>query len=344
MTLPHHVLPLPEHEPRAPLVVLACDDAKDLAKRVAGRLNVGVTPSHDIWFSCGEGKHVIEANVRGADVYIFQRPVVPGSDRSPYDRLVMLLHAIDAARIADADRITVILPYFPGGRQDKRKHNVREGVSTGLFARMLSVSGADMVVTIEPHEESMIGCFDPRQCVFEGISVTHSFAKYMAEQGIRPDVVGSTDVGGLEMARKVAQSLSAGIVALSKERDYSRPNTVASTTLIGDVRDRSVLIVDDIVDTAGSVVSAAHALWAAGARDLTIAGAHLLLSGPAWERLHGLAAEAARRGTDFQVVGTSGITHPQTPAWYREFALEPLLARVIRSVNTRGSVRAAEGE
>ena len=329
---------------RAPMALLACDDARSFAAKVGEHLGLPLTPSHDTWFACGEGKHVIEANIRGADVYLFQRPVVPGGARSVNDRMVMLLHAVDAARLADADRITVVLPYFPGGRQDKRKHNVREGVSTGLFARMLQAAGVDMVVTVEPHEESMVGCFDPRQTVFEGLTITPLLAHAIREAGLRPDVVGSTDVGGLEMARMVAQPLEAGIVALSKERDYSRPNVVATTTVIGDVAGRDVLIVDDIIDTAGSLVSAAQALWAAGARAITVAGAHLLLTGPAWSRLEGLAAEAARRGVAFRVVGTTGIVHPNPPAWYHEVPLEPLLARVIRSVNTRGSVRAAEGE
>lgn len=328
---------------RAPLCILACDDARDLAGAVAGQLGVPLTKSRDVWFACGEGKHVIEANVRGTDVYVFQRPVVPGSSLSVYDRLCMLLHAVDAARCADADRVTVILPYFPGSRQDKRKSNAREGVSTGLFARLLQAAGVSMVVTVQPHEESMIGCFDPRETVFEGLPITHVFGRYFAEQGFRPDAVGSTDLGGLEMARTVAQHLKSSIVALSKERDYSRPNTVANTDLIGDVAGKSVLLVDDIVDTAGSLESAAHALWAAGATDLTVAGAHLLLSGPAWQRLHGLAEEAAKRGVKFQVVGTSGIVHLDPPAWYRVVPIEPLLAGAIRSVNTRGSVRAVEG-
>jgi ribose-phosphate pyrophosphokinase len=328
---------------RAPLCILACDDARDLAGTVARQLGVPLTASHDVWFACGEGKHVIEANIRGTDTYVFQRPIVPGDRRTVYDRMCMLLHAVDAARCADADRVTVILPYFPGSRQDKRKGNTREGVSTGLFARLLQSAGVSMVVTIQPHEESMIGCYDPSRTVFEGLPITHAFGRYFAEQGLKPDVVASTDLGGLEMARMVAQHLSAGIVALSKERDYSRPNTVASTQVIGDVAGKSVLIVDDIIDTAGSLVSAAQALWAAGAGDLTVAAAHLLASDPAWERLHALAAEAQGRGVAFRLVGTSGIRHAHPPGWYRDFAIEPLLAGAIRSINTRGSVRAVEG-
>lgn len=326
--------------PRAPISLLACGEAEDLAARVAMELGGVVTPSRDVWFACGEGKHVIGANVRGTDVYVLQRTVVPDSEHSVYDRLTMALHAVDAARCADADRVTLVLPYLPGSRQDKRKNWVREGVSTGLFARMFEAAGVEMLITVEPHNEAIIGCF--RNAVFEGINLTKHFSRYLAEQGLRCDTVASTDVGGLEMAREFAAALKCDLVALSKERDYSRPNAVARSTLLGNVEGRSVMIIDDIIDTAGSMCSAIETLWDAGATDIVVAGAHLLLSGPAWERLETIAARAAERGVRFQLVGTTGIEHRETPPWYREFRIEPLLAQVIRSVNTRGSVRAAE--
>lgn len=325
---------------RAPLCLLAADDGQRLAEAVALELGHAVTPSHDTWFACGEAKHVIDANVRGTDVYVLQQTVCPGGERSIYDRMVMALHAVDAARCADADRVTLILPYLPGSRQDKRKNWDREGVSTGLFARMFEAAGVSMVITVEPHNEAVIGCY--HNSVFEGITITRAFARFLAAEGLRRDCVASTDVGGLEMARSFAEELKCDLVALSKERDYSQPNTVARSTLLGDVRGRSVMIIDDIVDTAGSIVSAVRTLWDHGATDVVVGAAHLLLSGPAWERLHALRAEAADRGHDFRLVGVSHIQHEGAPDWYHEFAIEPLLAKVIRSVNTRGSVRAAE--
>ena len=328
--------------PRAPLCLVATGGAEQLAARVADELGLHVTHSHDTWFACGEGKHVIDANVRGTDVYVIANAVVPGADHSVYDRLVMALHAVDAARCADADRVTLVLPYLPGGRQDKRKNWVREGVSTGLFARLFEAAGVSMLITVEPHNEATIGCFRPREAVFEGIDITRSFSRFLKSSGLRCDVVASTDVGGLEMAREFAACLECDLVALSKERDYSRPNTVARTTLIGDVSGRSVMIIDDIVDTAGSVVSAVEALWENGATDIVICAAHMLLSGPGWDRLNALWDAANARGTTLRVAGTSGIHHPDPPAWYSEFPVEPLLGKVIRSVNTRGSVRAAE--
>ncbi|MEN0062606.1 MAG: ribose-phosphate diphosphokinase [Myxococcota bacterium] len=327
---------------RAPLQLLTCEGARTLANAVSDRLSVPLTPAKEIWFSCGEAKVVIGANVRGCDCYVFQQPVQPESPRSIYDHTMALLHAVDAARCADADRITVVVPYLPGTRQDKRKGRVREGVTTGLLARVLSSAGVDMVITVEPHNEAIYGCYDPSRCVLESVGVTRPFSRFLKDQGLVGDVVASTDVGGLEMARSYAEELGKPIAALSKERDYSRINTVVSTSVIGDVRGRSVLIVDDIVDTAGSVVSAVHSLWEEGATSVIIAAVHMLLSGPAWERLHGLADAARARGVEFRVVGTSSVPHCDPPSWYATFGLEPLIAQVIRSVNNRGSVRAIE--
>ncbi len=326
--------------PRAPLCLLAAGAGLPLARAIGAALDHPVTPSHDTWFACGEAKHVIEANVRGTDVYVVQQVVVPGSSRSLYDRMMMALHAVDAARCADADRVSLLIPYLPGSRQDKRKGWAREGVSTGLFARLFEAAGVSMVITIQPHNEAIIGCYGAS--VFEGISISTAFARFLQARGLRRDCVASTDVGGLELARAFAAELRCDLVALSKERDYSRPNAVTRSTLLGNIEGRSVLIIDDIIDTAGSVTAAVRTLWEHGATDVVVGAIHLLLSGPAWERLTRLRDEAIARGVDFQLVGASHIHHPDPPPWYHVFAVEPLLARVIRSVNTRGSVRAAE--
>ena len=148
----------------------------------------------------------------------------------------------------------------------------------------------------------------------------------------------SPDVGYLERARAYAEELSADLAALSKERDYSQPNTIFRSTLIGDVAGRSVLLVDDIVDTAGSVVAAVEELRERGATDIVMACVHPLFSGPAWERLQGIADRAANEGWKFNAVGTSVVRHDDTPAWYHTFAIEELVASVLEKINSRGSV------
>ncbi|MEM9303666.1 MAG: ribose-phosphate diphosphokinase [Pseudomonadota bacterium] len=328
---------------RAPLCLIACANARDLVKGIGRRLGVEPIPGEDVWFPAGEGKFVIGTNIRGGDVYILQRALAPGSERSISEGFLMALHAADAARLADAQRITLVLPYLPGTRQDKRKASVREGVSTGLFARMIEASGVSMVITAEPHSEEMVAAYDPRLCVMESVSISRAFATFLDEKGLVGDVVASPDVGGLENAREYAQILKRDLAALSKERDYSRTSTVLKTTVLGDVRGKDILLVDDIVDTGGSVVSAVHALWERGAGNVVVAAAHAIMSDPSWERMAGLEAEARDRGLRFAMAGTCSVQHENPPPWFHTFSLEPLLADVISRINTRGSVRAVEG-
>ncbi len=326
---------------RAPLSLIACKSAADLAQNIGEALSVAVTPSEDVWFPSGEGKHIVSDNVRGHDVYVFQRALAPSSGRSVYDNFMMSLHAVDALKLADADRVTLVLPYLPGTRQDKRK--LREGVSTGLFARMIEASGVSMVITVEPHNQALVAGYDPRLCVLESVHIVKAYAPFLQQKGLVGDVIASPDVGGLENARLYAQALNRDLAALSKERDYSKTSVVVRSTVMGEVRNRDVLLVDDIVDTAGSVVAAVRALWEAGARGVVVACAHPVMSGPAWSRLTELAKEADARNVRFAVCGTDTIAHENCPTWYYCFSLAPLLTEVVRRVNTRGSLRTLEG-
>ena len=327
---------------RAPLQLLSCEAARPLAAAVAGHLGVPLAASEDQWFASGEGKHVIHQNVRGGDVYVFGAPIAPHDERSVYDRFIMTLHAVEAAAQSDAEWVTAVLPYYPGARQDKRKGRTREAISAGLFARMLQEAGARRVLTVDIHNEAIGGMFDPMRCRLENVQLCHRFAGWLRAQGLCGGVVAAPDVGGLERARHFAAELQAELVAISKERDYAQPNTVKRATLIGEVEDKDVLLVDDIIDTAGSVVAAVHALRERGARDVTVACSHALMSPPAWDRLRAVAGEAEAGGWRFRVVGTSSVLHPQRPDWYVSFDIAPLLAEVIGSINGRRSVTRAQ--
>ncbi|MCB9764911.1 MAG: ribose-phosphate pyrophosphokinase [Alphaproteobacteria bacterium] len=331
-------------EERAPLHLVSCAAGQRFARGVADALGVQLAPSRELWFACGEGKAEIQENVRGGDVYVIQSPICPGDDRSTYDRLVMMLHAVEAAALADAEWVTAVLPYYPCARQDKRKGRTREGISAGLVARMLEAAGARRVVSVEVHNEAIAGMFAPRHCLLENVYLTKHLARWLREQGLCGDTVVSPDVGGMERARRYAATLSASLAAISKERDYARANTVVRASLIGEVRDHDVLIVDDIIDTAGSMAAAIQELKAHGARNITAAGAHALLSGPAWARMGAIADQAEAEGWRFTVVGTSSVHHPDPPPWYREYAVEPLVAKVIRNINRRGSVTRLQEE
>jgi len=324
--------------PIAPLCVLTCESGRAFATNVADQLQLPLVPTHESWFACGEGKLVIDANIRGCDAYVFQSCIGDHDDLSVYDRFVMLLHAVEAAKLSDAMFVTAVLPYYPGARQDKRKARTREGISAGLFARMLSAAGAHRVLTVEIHNDAIAGMFDASQTTLETVYLTKHMVRWMQERNIGGEVVVAPDVGGLERARWYAERLSADLAALSKERDYSRPNTVVRSTLIGQVGDRDVLLVDDIIDTAGSVVAAVDELKQHGARDIVIACAHPLLSGPAWDRLAGVADRAKAEGWKFRLVGTTSVMHDKAPDWYVSYPIEPLMSQVITKINSRGSV------
>ena len=330
--------------PRAPIALMTCESGRAFAESVASQMGIKLLPTNETWFACGEGKFEIGANVRGHDVYIFQSTAGPQDERSIYDRFLMLLHAVEAAALSDAQYITAVVPYYPGARQDKRKGRTREGISAGLFARMMQSAGTDRVMTVEIHNDSIAGMFNPSVSHLENVFLTRQLVSWLRRQNLTGDVVVSPDVGYLERARAYAEELSADLAALSKERDYSKPNHVFRSTLIGEVRDRDVLLVDDIIDTAGSVVSAVDELKEQGARNINVACVHPLLNGSAWQRLTDIRTRAENEGWEFNMVGTSVICHEDTPHWYHTFHIEPLIAQVLEKINSRGSVTGVHNE
>lgn len=330
--------------PRAPIALMTCESGRAFAESVALQMGIKLLPTNETWFACGEGKFEISANVRGHDVYIFQSTAGPQDERSIYDRFLMLLHAVEAAALSDAQYITAVVPYYPGARQDKRKGRTREGISAGLFARMMQSAGTDRVMTVEIHNDSIAGMFNPSVSHLENVFLTRQLVSWLRRQNLTGDVVVSPDVGYLERARAYAEELSADLAALSKERDYSKPNHVFRSTLIGEVRDRDVLLVDDIIDTAGSVVSAIDELKKQGARNINVACVHPLFNGSAWQRLTDIRTRAENEGWEFNMVGTSVICHEDTPHWYHTFHIEPLIAQVLEKINSRGSVTGVHNE
>ena len=324
--------------PRAPIALMSCEAGRSFAQAVAMHMGLNLLPSEETWFACGEGKFEIGANVRGHDLYIFQSAAGVQDERSIYDRFLMLLHAVEAAALSDAQYITAVLPYYPGARQDKRKGRTREGISAGLFARLLQSAGADRVMTVEIHNDAIAGMFNPSVAHLENVFITRHLAAWLRDHQLTGDVVVSPDVGYLERARHYAETLSADLAALSKERDYSKPNQVFRSTLIGEVKGRNVLLVDDIIDTAGSVISAIEELKTQGAANINVACVHPIYSGNAWARLTAIKGQSEVDGWEFNMVGTSVIEHKDAPDWYHAFPIEGLIAQVLEKINSRGSV------
>lgn len=329
---------------RAPIALMTCESGRTLAEAVASQMKLELVPSIETWFACGEGKFEIGANVRGHDVYIFQSPAGPQDSLTIYERFVMLLHAIEAAALSDAQYVTAVVPYYPGARQDKRKGRTREGISAGLFARLMQSAGVDRVTTVEIHNDAIAGMFNPSMAHLENVFITKQLVAYLRSQQLTGEVVVSPDVGYLERARAYAEELSADLAALSKERDYSKPNQVFRSTLIGEVAGRNVLLVDDIIDTGGSVISAIEELKEQGAANINVACVHPLLNGEAWEKLEMINQRATTEGWRFNMVGTSVIDHRDTPDWYHVFPIEPLIARVLEKINSRGSVTGVQND
>lgn len=324
--------------PRAPLALMTCESGRPFAQKVASHIHQSLIPTTETWFACGEGKMQIGANVRGHDLYIFQTCVGQMDELSIYDRFIMLLHAVEAAALSDAQYVTAVLPYYPCARQDKRKGRTRESISAGLFARMLQSAGADRVMTVEIHNDAIAGMFNPAHTHLENVFLTRHVAEWLKKKGFVGDVVVSPDVGYLQKARDYAEILSADLAALSKERDYSKPNSITRSTLMGEVKDRDILLVDDIIDTAGSVVASIEKLKEHGAKNIVVACAHPVLSDPAWERLEEIHQRSVSEKWDFTLIGTSVIDHPHAPDWYHNIEIEKLISTIIGKINSRGSV------
>jgi len=325
--------------PRAPIALMTCESGRKFAQNVAEHMNLSLIPTEETWFACGEGKLAINANVRGHDVYVFQSMIGQQDQRTVYDRFIMLLHAVEAAALSDAQYVTAVIPYYPGARQDKRKGRTREGISAGLFARMLQSAGANRVMAVEIHNDAIAGMFNPSFTHLENVFLTRHLTEWLVAKGLTGSVVVSPDVGYLERARAYAEELSADLAALSKERDYSKPNQVFRSTLIGEVQDQNVLLVDDIVDSAGSVVAAIDELKSRGAADIVVACVHPIMSDPAWERLTAVKARSVKEGWSFNFVGTSTVEHDNAPDWYHTFHIGRLTATIVQKINSRGSVR-----
>ncbi|MBD0404810.1 ribose-phosphate pyrophosphokinase [Flammeovirga sp. EKP202] len=224
-------------------------------------------------FSDGEISTHFNESIRGCDVFIIQ------STCPPADNLLELLLLIDAAKRASAQTVTVLLPYFGYARQD-RKDKPRVGIGAKLIANLLTASGATRVVTCELHADQIQGFFD--------IPVVHLqsspiFVPYIESLGLDNLTFASPDVGGAKRARSYAKHFKADIVMCDKHRE--RANEVASMQVIGDVKDKNVILIDDLADTAGTLCNAAEIIMEKGAKSVRAICTHGVLSGPAYDRV-----------------------------------------------------------
>jgi len=228
-------------------------------------------------FADGEIYVRYEESIRGSDLFIVQ------STHPSADNWMELLLLIDAAKRASAERITAVIPYFGYARQD-RKDQPRVSIAAKLLADMLVTAGVQRILTMDLHAPQIQGFFDVPVDHLYGSAV---FIDYFRQLSISNAVVVAPDVGSLKMARAYAKRLHADLALIDKRRPQQ--NEAEVMNIIGEVRGRNVILIDDMVDTAGTLTSAANALRAAGAEEIMAACTHALLSGPAYERIESSA-------------------------------------------------------
>ena len=287
--------------------------------------NLGVERGHVQLYSFSDGEHYvqIDENVRGADVFIVQ-PTCPPSVN---DHLMELLIMIDAFKRSSASRITAVLPYYGYARQD-RKDKPRVPITAKLAADLISTAGADRVLTLDLHAAQIQGFFN--------IPVDHLFASkviigHLKNLGLEDLTIVSPDAGGVERARAYAKRLSAQLAIIDKRRFAANQTEVMH--IIGDVEGRNVFIVDDIIDTAGTLIHSVQALRDAGARSISAACTHAVLSGPAVQRING--------STLTQVITTNSIPTQEKEAdcaKLKPLSIAPLLAEAITRIHSEDSV------
>lgn len=246
-----------------------------LASAIAESVGVPLSKATVRTFSDGEILVEIQENVRGGDVFVIQSICTPGNDN-----LMELLLMLDALKRASAKRITAVVPYYGYARQD-RKVSPRVPISAKLLADLITTAGASRMLTVDLHAGQIQGFFDiPVDNLFGNPVLLPYFRDRLKG---KPVAVVSPDAGGVERARAFAKKLDASLAIIDKRRP--RANEVAEMRIIGDVRGCTAVIVDDMVDTAGTLCTAAAALRDAGAADVLAACTHAVLSGPANERL-----------------------------------------------------------
>ena len=295
-----------------------------LAKEVAAELGVGLVPTKATDFANGEIYVRFQESVRGADCFLMQ------SHTSPINKWIMeQLIMIDALKRASARSISVIIPFYGYARQDK-KHRGREPISARLMADLLKTAGADRIITMDLHADQVQGYFDG--------PVDHLFALPVLTEYIAGRVdhdrltVVSPDAGRVRVADRWADRLAAPLAIVHKRRDPDVAHQVTVHEVVGDVRDRVCVLVDDMIDTGGTICAAAEALFANGAADVIVAATHGVLSGPAADRL--------KNSQVSEFIFTNSLPTPSEVALDKitVLSMAPTIARAVREVFEDGSV------
>ena len=306
------------------LVLIGGRSHPELSEHVAKELGVDLVDTQAYDFANGEIFVRFEESVRGCDAFVLQ------SHTEPINKWIMeQLLMVDALKRASAKRITVVMPFYGYARQDK-KHRGREPISARLIADLFHTAGADRLMAVDLHTAQIQGFFDG--------PVDHLFAlpllvKYVAEHVDRNEItVVSPDAGRVRVAERWTDLLGAPLAIIHKRRDPDVPNEAKVFEVVGDVKGRVCVVIDDMIDTGGTIVKAAEQLFENGAKDVIVAATHAILSGPAKERFENSRVR--------QVIVTDTLPIPEDRRFDKLMVLPvaPLIARAIQEVFTDGSV------
>jgi ribose-phosphate pyrophosphokinase len=308
------------------MVVFAGNSNPQLAERVASQLRIDLGSAEVDRFSDGESRVEIQENVRGRDVFLLQSTCAPTNDN-----LMELMVMADAIKRASASRITAVMPYFGYARQDRRPRSARVPITAKVVADMLAAVGVNRVLTVDLHADQIQGFFNvPVDNVYASpLTVDHA----LSQQYQNPMVI-SPDVGGVARARAIAKMINdVDLAIIDKRRSVANESEVMN--VIGDVEGRTCIIVDDIVDTAGTLVQAAAALKNHGASRVVAYITHAVLSGPAIERISASALDAIYVTDTIPLSDRAKACDRIVP-----LSLDRLLAEAIRRVSNEESVSA----
>ena len=302
--------------------LLACNSNLALSEEIATTLNIPLTKASIKKFSDEEIFVEVNENVRGQDVYVIQSTSKPANDN-----LVELLICIDALKRASAKQITAVIPYFGYARQD-RKPGPRTPISAKLVANLITKSGADRVLTIDLHAGQIQGFFD--------IPVDNLYAAPILLEDIKKNydldktVIISPDVGGVVRARYIANRLNIGLAIVDKRREAANISEVLN--IIGDVKEKNCILIDDIVDTAGTFTNAGEALLNVGAKTVSAYVSHGVLSGNALEKI--------KKSVLTEIVTTNTISSllSEDKNKIRRLSVAPLIAEAVKRIDNHSSV------
>ncbi len=307
------------------LMVFSGNANPELANKIIDRLDIPLGDATVSKFSDGEITVEIEENVRGKDVFIIQPTCSPTNDN-----LLELLLLADALRRASATRITAVIPYFGYARQDRRVRSARVPISAKVIADMITSVGIDRVLTMDLHADQIQGFFS---ITVDNVYGSPVLLDDIERKKFKDLVVVSPDVGGVVRARAIAKQMNAELAIIDKRRP--KANEAQVMNIIGDVKDRTCLIVDDMVDTAGTLCKAAQALKEFGAKKVVAYCTHPVLSGPAVDNIRSSVLD--------EIVVTDTVplsTEAKACDRIRVLTISGLLAEAIRRVNNEESISA----